>query len=77
MNLRISTLPPLPEMYTMYTDYSFSREGVGKKMCTMCTDYSFSCEGVGQQDVYSLCTVYSFFSARYLANPKEKVRGGE
>ena len=49
LNLRLSTLPPLPEM------------------CTMCTDYSFPREGVGQQNVYSLCTVYSFFSGRYLA----------
>jgi hypothetical protein len=38
----------------------------------MCTVYSFPREGVGQQNVYSLCTVYSFFSARYLANPKAK-----
>ena len=61
----------------MCTVYSFPREGVGNKMCTMCTVYSFSREGVGQQNVYSLCTVYSFFSGRYLANLRGKARGGE
>ena len=51
--------------------------GVKSEMCTMCTVYSFPREGVGQQNVYSLCTVYSFFSGRYLANLRGKARGGE
>ena len=61
LNLRPSALPPFPEMYTVYTDYSFSREGVGQQnvynVYIFANAFTPSCSGFATQAFASVATL--------------------
>ncbi len=62
-------------MYTMYTDYSFPREGVGQQDVYNVYRLQFSTRGVGQQDVYNVYRLQFFFWSVSYKSEGESARG--